>query len=40
MAATNKCLAQSNNSGTEGESTKKRETATNADPLNVDATDN
>src|SRR5262249_53671028 len=33
MAATNKYLAQSNKSCTGGESTKKRETATNADPL-------
>ena len=33
MAATNKCLAQSNKSRPGGEATKKRETATNADPL-------
>jgi hypothetical protein len=33
QAATNKCLAQSNKSRTEAEATKKRETATNADPL-------
>jgi hypothetical protein len=33
LAATNKCLAQINKSGTGREATNKRETATNADPL-------